>query len=119
MDRKLPVMLRSTHEFFMDSMRINLQSREELIKVLREQLAEKNKHIDALQEMLTSPKCNDYTQQERKPEQVLTTGRGGWRARAEEASNKTIPVPKDSVKALEQRVTEQGGKVDAVQQGKV
>jgi hypothetical protein len=115
---RFPFMLRSTHQFFMDSMIINLKGREDLIVALRQQLAEKNKHIDALQDMLTNPKCNDYTSEGAKKEKIrhepIAMGRGGWRGQAERASNLTVPKPKDSVQALEQRVAEQGGKVDAV-----
>jgi hypothetical protein len=115
-------MLRSTHEYFMDAMRINLKGREDLIVALRQQLAEKNKHIDALQEILVTPKCNDYTQgdsKQRKSSDPIVFGRSGWRGMAERASDLTVPKPKDSVTALEERVKAEGGKVDAIQQGKV
>lgn len=68
------------------------------------------------------PKCNDYTPEPPKIEEsvpvekkpfVPTVSRGGWRGKSAQVSarTRTIPLPKDSVKALEERVRREGGKV--------
>jgi len=107
-------MLRSTHEAIME-VRSKLESAlVDTIDALKASIRDKDEQIAALEEILVSPKCNDYTA---KPESKRTSsspivfGRGGWRARAELASNATIPAPADSSQALEQRVKSQGGKV--------
>ena len=82
-----------------------IQSQQDLIK----RIEEENK---ALILQITSHKCNDYTQGDGKkaktPEYPMTS-RGGWRARSERHSESTIKPVGDSVAALENRVSKQGG----------
>lgn len=109
-----PVILKSTHESFMDIMRANLESRSATIEVLKGIIKERDDQIAALAKTWADHKCNDYTSKvapKPKVAEFAPSGRGGWRARAELASNATIPAPSDSSAALDKRVKEQGGTV--------
>jgi hypothetical protein len=122
MARRFPFILRSDHDFHMEAMRINLQSREDLIAILRRVLAEREHtistqeaSIESLTKLLTDSKCNDYTPKDpQKGLEPFSHSRGGWRGKAEAMSSATFPKPKDSVAQLEERVRQQGGKTDAV-----
>lgn len=112
---KWPFMLKSTHDSILSIMQANLDVRSENIQVLYDIIGEKDKQIASLVELQVALKCNDYTSPERSTPksgiETMPSGRGGWRARAEYISEKTIPVPTDSAAALELRVKQQGGTV--------
>jgi hypothetical protein len=91
----------------------NLDVRAELILKLKDIVKLRDSEILALKLTLESKKCNDYTPEateKRKMAEPVFPSRSGWRTRAQMASEATIPV-KDSAKALEKKVKEEGGTV--------
>lgn len=108
-----PLMLRSDHNAIVSALKACNDSLFSTNDTLRAALSDKIKENEALSSFLTASKCNDYTLETPKKSKsgpVKPTGRGGWRARAQMLSEQTYPVPGDSVKDLEKRVAEQGGK---------
>jgi hypothetical protein len=102
--------LRSDHEAQVDALLGTIKALEELKLALQAHIIEKGEEIAGLTEILTSPKCNDYTQKspERpKGREISINTRSGWRTRAELAARATLPPPADSAQALERRVEAQ------------
>jgi hypothetical protein len=106
-------MLRSHHDALLAVMEVNCELRAQLVERLQAEIADNHQKIQQLTELLTSAKCNDYTPKppEKSKTVPFSNSRGGWRAKAEAASEATIPAPSDSAAKLEQRVKEQGGTV--------
>jgi hypothetical protein len=115
---KLPIMLRSTHEALFTSLKANFdavyQINEELISKCKEYAAE-----NAVLRLQLAQKSVIITPDKPKEEpkkhlDILNTlpGRGAWRTRARLRSEKTMPKPKDSIAALQEKVKREGGTID-------
>lgn len=89
-------------------------AKDELIETQRamiEMLARQNEELKALFNMKSNFEVVDQTEQgvtlkmkETKAGAMGVAGRGGFRSRLVAGEAKTVPVPSDSVQALEQRV---------------
>ncbi len=109
---KWPLVTRRRYNSMVQVMNANLEVRGELIDALKRIIVLRDGEIKALNLVLEGKKCNDYTPQPTdKPKRLepVLPSRSGWRTRAEMASVATIPAPKDSAKALEKKVQEEGG----------
>jgi hypothetical protein len=105
-----PVILRSTHESIVDALLGTIRALEELKIAQQSYIIERDAQIAQLSELLTSPKCNDYTQkspEKPKSREFVINTRSGWRTRAELAARATLPPPADSAQALERRIEAQ------------
>jgi hypothetical protein len=93
------------------SLQFTIDTERELILTLRTLIYDKEQQIQQLTQLLTAAKCNDYTSKppERSKIVPFSNSRGGWRAKAQAASEATIPAEPDSLAKLEQRVKDQGG----------
>jgi hypothetical protein len=114
---KWPLVLRSTYDEHVGILEENIRNMEAEIDAYKDAMASRDTTIANLSSLLTKEKCNDYTPKEsekQKKDPISVAGRSGWRRRAEMASDATIPPPADSMRALEQRVKEQGGTTNAV-----
>ena len=114
MPHKFPIMLRSEHNALVTALVANLDVRKELIDALNRVITSQRGEIKLLKLTLEALKCNDYTSEtpeKRKFPEPLLRARSGWRARAQAASEATIPVTGDSAKQLEAKVIKEGGKV--------
>ena len=89
-----------------------------LLVQTNEKLALKESDVSRLTVLLAkseSQKCNHYTSKNPESGTKASTSttqqhsRSGWRSRAKEASKHTLPKPKDSVSALQQKVISEGG----------
>lgn len=111
------VMLRATLEAEREQCAKLILHQDLEIQDLKSQIALKEVEVKALLNTIAAQKCNHYTStdllNEKKPPQTrqIRGGRSNWRARAQEASNLTIPKPADSIVALEEKVLAEGGKV--------
>lgn len=91
--------------------------RGELVESLRALLKVREEQLEQVKQLFDKTSAFEITEQTdetvtlRSKHPEITHGRAGWRARAAERSDKTIPAPADSVEALERRVAEAGGKV--------
>lgn len=91
--------------------------RGELVLALRAQIVLLTAQNEQLKQLFDKTSAFEITEQTdetvtlRSKQPVIANGRAGWRARAAERSDRTIPAPADSVEALERRVAEAGGKV--------
>ena len=87
-----------------------------LIDMLRAELETQKRQNEELKALFN--KTSQFEVVEQKDETVTLraktlpeqAGRAGWRARSAARSDATVPVPADSVEALERRVVEAGGK---------
>lgn len=111
------IMLRSTLETEREQCAKVILHQDMEIQDLKSQVVLKEVEVKALLHTISLQKCNHYTSSdllnEKKPPQTrqVRGGRSNWRARAQEASNLTIPKPADSIIALEEKVIAEGGKV--------
>ena len=114
MRRKWPIMLRSEHKSIVTALVANLDVRGELISAQKKVITSQDGEIKLLKLTLEALKCNDYTSpgvEKRKFAEPVLPTRSGWRARAQAASEATIPVTGDSAKQLEAKIIKEGGKV--------
>lgn len=107
----LPFILRRDHDALILAIQSNCDSRMETIEALKEVISAKDQQIQAFIDLMVNPKCNDYTKKDPPKGNMVSfpNNRSGWRARAEAASEASIPVAPDSAAKLEQRVKDQGG----------
>lgn len=111
---RFPLMSRADHNEHLRLMNVVISSLEQTIRDKDIVITEKNLEILSLMEQLTAQTpASRRTREpkEPKPKTVAITGRSGWRARAEQTSRETIPPPRDSAQALEQKVIREGGTV--------
>ena len=117
---KWPLMFRNTHEKYYNHT-------EALVKAQSEITAWQSAEIESLQNVIITLRTENkaltdsLTQQRvvNKPDKAedkpkgthIPNGRSGWRARSAILSDRTVPAPKDSARALEERVNREGGKV--------
>lgn len=110
----LPILTRFRHNSIVNALVANLEVRAEYISALKSLIAKQDAEIKLLKLTEEAKKCNDYTSQapeKRKMPEPVLPARAGWRARAQMASEATIPVVGDSAKQLEAKVIKEGGTV--------
>ena len=110
-----PLVHRSWHNSIVNALVANLEVRAEYISALKAIIAEQRAEIKLLKLTEEAKKCNDYTSQapeKRKMPEPVLPARAGWRARAQMASEATIPVTGDSAKQLEAKVLREGGTIE-------
>ena len=111
---KLPWVSRGHYEGLI----ANLEARAELIKAQNELIATYKQQIEELKALFN--KSSNFEVVDQKEDRITLkakpllqpTGRGGFRAQRAARESQTVPVPSDSVQALEKRVVEQGGHID-------
>ena len=113
---KFPFILRSDHEEQVRLLNVIICTLEDQNKTKTEQLTRKEMEIQALINELALPDLaeealtNSRNKRDKSKPHVIT-GRGGFRARAQQASRATIKAAPDSAKQLEEKVKREGGNV--------
>jgi hypothetical protein len=106
---RLPFIWREDHDTILRQANMILCDRDTRIAelILKIKVLEGEKAA-LIEELASTPPIRESIQRERKPP-VPLVGRSGWRAKAAQRSKETIPAPKDSSKALEEKVIREGG----------
>jgi hypothetical protein len=108
---KFPWILRSDHNEIVRQQNVILCDREDTIARLTEYIRYKEAEIEVLSANLTKAPVPERAADIVKRGPLPLLGRSAWRARAQQISKSTAPVPKDSAKALEQKVVSEGGTI--------
>ena len=108
---KFPFMLRSDHDAHMKLLNLNVCILQESIQDKNRQLIEKEQEIQALILQLAANRVTEVAVESKKRlgEAPILIGRSAWRSQATLKSQSTVPAPKDSAKALEEKVIREGG----------
>jgi hypothetical protein len=110
---KFPLILRSDHEEEIRLTNIIISSLQQKVVDQGLVIAKQEKEIEALIEHLNLATATPTLPAPKIPKvsELILTGRGGWRARATKRTRDSIPTPRDSGQALEEKVKKEGGKV--------
>lgn len=107
---KFPFMLRSDHDEQVRLTNVIISSLQQKVSDMGVDLIRKEKEIQALIDQLAENQNSmGHIDQVRPKIEPILSGRGGWRARAMKRTRDSIPTPKDSSQALEERVKKEGG----------
>ena len=118
---KFPFISRNRHRATTALLRTKIVQQREVISaqadeilVLQEKVSAQEQQISGFLEVISKGKVYRDTSEKPKTTQIDDSGgagRAGWRTMASHRSSRTMPQPKDSVEALEQRVSAEGGTV--------
>jgi hypothetical protein len=108
---RLPILLRTDHEEQVRLFNVIIDSHLSTIEELKFKLQQRDNEIENLMSELTGEAPARIPKEHKSRSLTVLPGRSGWRAKAQARSRATIPPPKDSAKALEDKVIREGGKV--------
>lgn len=116
---RLPFIWREDHDTILRQANMILCDRDNKVAELQSRIKILEIEKRALIEQLSAPPEPLAPQQKERKPSVPYNGRSGWRAKATMRSRETVPAPKDSEAALEERVIKEGGISSAIPTGQV